>query len=71
MLDNNTISKLLDMKMGVMASEFRNQLSKLDFREMSFEERMGLMVDSVHCYAMRPLGGGLLAATCRVDCSPE
>ena len=46
MLDNNTNSKLRDMRMGVMALEFRNQLNNSDFNEMSFEERIGLMVDA-------------------------
>jgi DNA replication protein DnaC len=46
MLDNNTISKLREMKMGVMASAFRNQLDDKAFNEMSFEERIGLMVDA-------------------------
>ena len=46
MLDNNTVTKLRGMKMGVMASAFSNQLGDSSFSEMSFEERVGLMVDA-------------------------
>ena len=46
MLDNNTISKLRDMKMGVMAKAFANQLGDNTFSQLSFEERIGLMVDA-------------------------
>ncbi len=46
MLDNNTVSKLREMKMGVMASAFNHQLGNNSFIEMSFEERVGLMVDA-------------------------
>ncbi len=46
MLDQNTVSKLREMKMGVMASAFNNQLGNNSFLEMSFEERVGLIVDA-------------------------
>lgn len=46
MLDNNTVSKLREMKMGVMASAFSSQLDDRAMGEMSFEERVGLMVDA-------------------------
>ena len=46
MLDNNTISKLREMKMGVMASALSDQLSNNAMRELSFEERIGLIVDA-------------------------
>jgi len=46
MLDNNTVSKLREMKLGVMASAFSGQLGDNAFHEMSFEERVGLMVDA-------------------------
>jgi len=46
MLDNNTVSKLREMKLGVMASAFSSQLGDNAFHEMSFEERVGLMVDA-------------------------
>jgi DNA replication protein DnaC len=46
MLDHNTVSKLREMKMGVMASAFNSQLGDNAFHELSFEERVGLMVDA-------------------------
>jgi DNA replication protein DnaC len=46
MLDYNTANKLREMKMGVMATSFRKQLDDSNFNEMSFEERVGLMVDT-------------------------
>lgn len=46
MLDNNTVSKLREMKMGVMATAFNRQLTDKAASELSFEERVGLMVDA-------------------------
>lgn len=46
MLDNNTISKMNEMKLGAMAGAFQHQLENTGFSEMSFEERVGLMVDA-------------------------
>jgi DNA replication protein DnaC len=46
MLDNNTVSKLREMKMGVMATAFERQLADKSISELSFEERVGLMVDA-------------------------
>jgi len=46
MLNNNTISKLREMKMGVMADAFQKQLADSAIAELSFEERVGLMVDA-------------------------
>lgn len=46
MLDNNTVCKLHEMKLSVMATAFQNQLGENNFRDMSFEERFGLLVDS-------------------------
>jgi len=46
MLDNTTVSKLREMKLSVMATAFRRQLDDKTFAEMSFEERVGLMVDT-------------------------
>jgi DNA replication protein DnaC len=44
MLNNNTASKLREMKMSVMAKTFEKQLTGVS--ELSFEERFGLIVDS-------------------------
>ena len=46
MLDYNTISKLRDMKMRVMAEAFQQQLDGKGLSELSFEERVGLIVDA-------------------------
>ena len=46
MLDNNTMQKLHDMKLGVMASAFKQQLEDQNIAELSFEERFGLIVDA-------------------------
>ena len=46
MLDNNTASKLREMKMGAMADAFQRQLNDTAISELSFEERVGLMVDA-------------------------
>jgi len=46
MLDNATIQKLHDMKLGVMATAFKHQLEDKGASELSFEERFGLIVDA-------------------------
>jgi competence transcription factor ComK len=46
MLDNNTISKLYEMRLSVMAQSFDEQIKNGCFAEMSFEERFGMLVDS-------------------------
>jgi len=46
MLNNSTVSKLRDMKMGVMADAFQKQLDNRAIFELSFEERVGLLVDA-------------------------
>ena len=46
MLDNNTVSKLREMKMSIMATAFQRQLADKTVSELSYEERVGLMVDA-------------------------
>jgi DNA replication protein DnaC len=46
MLDNNTVQKLHEMKLSVMAVSFKKQTTDKTFEEMCFEERFGLIVDS-------------------------
>ena len=46
MLDNNTASKLNEMKLGAMAAAFRHQRGDDSFKELSFEERLGILVDA-------------------------
>jgi DNA replication protein DnaC len=46
MLSNNTVGKLHEMKMSVMAKTFRDQLEDGNMESLSFEERFGLLVDA-------------------------
>ena len=46
MLNNSTASKLCDMRLSVMSTAFTEQLSNKTMSELSFEERVGLMVDA-------------------------
>jgi DNA replication protein DnaC len=46
MLSNNTITKLHEMKLSVMAKTFSSQLADSSFNDLPFEERFGLTVDA-------------------------
>jgi DNA replication protein DnaC len=46
MLNENTVSKLHEMHLSVMAQAFRDQTTDNGFAGMSFEERFGLLVDA-------------------------
>jgi DNA replication protein DnaC len=46
MLTENTVSKLHEMKLSVMAQSFREQMTNHEFVELSFEDRFSLLVDS-------------------------
>ena len=46
MLDNNTVSKLREMKMSIMATAFQRQLNEKGASALSYEERVGLLVDA-------------------------
>jgi len=46
MLTNATAEKLYEMKLGVMATQFKEQLKNSDISTLSFEERFGLLVDA-------------------------
>lgn len=46
MLNDNTVSKLREMKLGVMAQMFREQISNPKYSEMAFEERLEIIVDA-------------------------
>jgi DNA replication protein DnaC len=46
MLTNTTAEKLREMKLGVMANRFKEQLTNPDISALSFEERFGLIVDA-------------------------
>ena len=45
MTTEQTISKLKELKLHSMAEAFQNQMTNRDYRDLSFEERLGLMVD--------------------------
>ena len=45
MLNSETTEKLRDMKLGVMARKFNEQLSDTNTAGLSFEERFGILVD--------------------------
>jgi len=46
MLTENTITKLHEIRLGVMAHHFRQQILNPAMNEMAFEERFGLLVDA-------------------------
>ena len=46
MLTNTTAEKLREMKLGVMAARFKEQLVNPKINDLSFEERFGLIVDA-------------------------
>ena len=46
MLDNNTASKMREMRLGVMAAAFKKQIEDKAMADLSFDERVGLMVDA-------------------------
>jgi DNA replication protein DnaC len=45
MLTENTLSKLHEMRLGVMAAQYRKQLTDTSVTAMPFEDRFGLLVD--------------------------
>jgi len=45
MLNENTVSKLHEMRLSTMAQAFREQIKDNNFSSMSFEERFGILVD--------------------------
>jgi len=46
MLQNNTVSKLHEMKLGVMAKSFQTQMDDGAVAELGFEDRFSMMVDA-------------------------
>lgn len=45
MIDQSTITKLNEMRLTAMADSYKDQMSDGKYQELSFEERLGLMVD--------------------------
>ncbi|WP_211171275.1 IS21-like element helper ATPase IstB [Bacillus sp. DNRA2] len=48
MMNEQTLSKLIEMKLGGMAEAYKEQSSNKDFQKMSFEDRFSLLVDLEH-----------------------
>jgi len=47
MIDNSTLEKLREMKMNGFAAELENQIKTIEtYSQLSFEERIGLLVDA-------------------------
>ena len=46
MLSNETVRKLHEMRLGVMAEAFSAQLADAQFQEVSFEDRFAMLVDA-------------------------
>ena len=46
MYDKSTIDKLIEMKLTTMADSFRQQSNDKNYKDLSFEDRFGLIVDS-------------------------
>ena len=45
MINQSTITKLTEMRLTAMADSYRDQMNDAKYQELSFEERLGLMVD--------------------------
>lgn len=45
MLTQPTIEKLCAMRLRGMADAFREQQEKADYQQLSFEERLGMLID--------------------------
>jgi hypothetical protein len=45
MISPTTVKKLHEMRLSAMAESYRAQLDDERYRELSFEERVGIMVD--------------------------
>lgn len=45
MINPTTINKLHEMRLAAMAEAFYNQMEDETYKELSFEERVGIMVD--------------------------
>lgn len=46
MLTETTITKLREMRLSVMANALKDQLEDTQYRNMAFEDRLGLLVDA-------------------------
>ena len=72
MLTEATVDKMQAMKMSDMAEAFHQQLRSSDYSELSFEERVGLMIDCEYtAREQRKLTRRLRAAKLRYPASLE
>ena len=72
MLRHETLEKMNAMKLFGMVSSFETQLSSSEYEELSFEERVGLMVDAEWTdREQRKLSRRLRAAKLRYPASLE
>jgi hypothetical protein len=46
MLQNNTITKLHEMKLSTMVKSFQNQLDDSAAAELGFEDRFSMLIDA-------------------------
>lgn len=46
MINESTVSKLNELRLNAMAESYRNQLLDSSFKDLSFEERFGLIIDT-------------------------
>ena len=72
MLTQETIDKMITMKMPSLAEEFRRQIASAEFSTLSFEERVGMMLDAEYtCRDQRKLRRRLRGAQLRHKASLE
>lgn len=45
MTNESTLTKLIDMRLTAMAETFRDQLRNPEYQELSFEDRLSMLVD--------------------------
>jgi len=73
MLTQPTIEKLIAMRLRGMAEAFQQQVESADLQQLSFEERLGLLIDRQwdwrqnHALERRLRNGRLQGATCVED----
>jgi DNA replication protein DnaC len=72
MLTHATVDKLTRLRLPAMAEAFQHQLGRADFAELSFEDRLGLLVDAEWTHReQRKLQRRLHAANLRRQASWE
>lgn len=72
MLTQETIDKMITMKMPSLAEEFQRQITSAEFSTLSFEERVGMMLDAEYtCRDQRKLRQRIKGAHLRHRASLE